>query len=44
MKLKPISKAILAAAAAAGIMPFAAQAADVNVVRPGCHRSLLPKD
>lgn len=31
MKLKPISKAILAAAAAAGIMPFAAQAADVNV-------------
>ena len=25
MKLKPISKAILAAAAAAGIMPFAAQ-------------------
>lgn len=31
MKLKPISKAILAAAAAASIMPFAAQAADVNV-------------
>lgn len=31
MKLKPISKAILAAAAAAGIMPLAAQAADVNV-------------
>ena len=31
MKLKPISKAILAAAAATSIMPFAAQAADVNV-------------
>ena len=31
MKLKPINKAILAAAAAASIMPFAAQAADVNV-------------
>lgn len=31
MKLKPISKAILAAAAAASIMPFAAQAADINV-------------
>ena len=31
MKLKPISKAILAAAAAASILPFAAQATDVNV-------------
>lgn len=31
MKLKPISKAILAAAAATSIMPFASQAADVNV-------------
>ena len=31
MKLKPISKAILAAAAATSIMPFAAQAADVKV-------------
>ena len=31
MKLKPISKAILAAAPAASFIPFAAQAADINV-------------
>ena len=44
MKLKPISKAILAAAAATSIMPFAAQAADVNVYGLVATGLLLPKD